>query len=142
MVGAGRSAVGSDERPLAGPFQRQLRSPIGSKAREKTTTLGLRPQSGQAPSTSGTRDPDVRDRIRLAQFENVDERTPYELAYQEAVRALSQQQSVLDNFRTRAGARRLLSMASTPQPVPRPEPQRPSPMKPEGRDAPLAGGAR
>jgi len=36
-------------------------------------------------------------------IENVNERTPYELAYDEAVRALSQQQSVLDNFRTRAG---------------------------------------
>jgi len=33
----------------------------------------------------------------------VEERTPYKLAYDEAVRALSQQQSVLDNFRTRAG---------------------------------------
>lgn len=46
-------------------------------------------------------------------IENVDERTPYELAYEEAVRALSQQQSVLDNFRTRADRDRSFGLIGT-----------------------------
>lgn len=59
----------------------------------------------------------------------IDKDLPYRVAYDEAVRALSQQQGMIDSLRTRAGLLRYSVLQGPP------ETKRPSPMQPaEARD--------